>query len=239
VTPLLLAIGRGCSTEVALFLITSGADVNAADMVGTPVLMLTSDLAMVQLLLDAGAAVNARDLLGNTVLHTAAHFDCSAGIICCLLKAGGDVTATDTTGSTPAEVALACGHAATAELLQRAETDQRSKQQQQQQPPQQCAAPLQVEREILGGWQNSVDMVQRVKTASNILNHLIISDGSQHERSAYAELMAAVEPELYRRAADIEAYSDVSTLQCRLVELVVDGVILPAQLKENRLLLKQ
>eukprot|EP00953_Heterococcus_sp_UTEX-ZZ885_P000527 809-Heterococcus_DN1.PRE.1 len=103
VTPLLLAIGRGCSTEVALFLITSGADVNAADMVGTPVLMLTSDLAMVQLLLDAGAAVNARDLLGNTVLHTAAHFDRSAGIICCLLKAGGDVTATDTTGSTPAE----------------------------------------------------------------------------------------------------------------------------------------
>jgi ankyrin repeat protein len=44
-------------------------------------------------------------------------------MICCLLKAGADATATDTAGSTLADVALAFGHSATAALLQTAEAN--------------------------------------------------------------------------------------------------------------------
>jgi ankyrin repeat protein len=152
VTPLLAAVSRGCSTEVANVLIASGADIDATDIQGTPVLRYAEEVSMVGLLLGAGAAVNARDSIGSTVLHSAAQRGSSTGVICCLLKADADTTATDTTGSTPAEVALAFGHTATAALLQRAEADQRSKQQQQQQQQQQqCAVALPADRQILNG----------------------------------------------------------------------------------------
>jgi ankyrin repeat protein len=226
VTPLLLAISMGCCTEVAEFFVSSGADVSATDMMGSPVLMLAKEMSTVRLLLAASAAVNTSNSLGCTVLHAAAYFGRSAGILCCLLTAGADATATDTTGSTPAAVALAHGHTATAALLQRAEADQRSKQAQQQR---QLAAPLSADRQILNGWQSSSDVRQRVDTLLNIIGYL---KGAQW-RSAHVELIALAEFELYRRAADIEAYSDVSTLQCRLNELVADEVILLTQLKQD------
>jgi ankyrin repeat protein len=231
VTPLLLAISGGCSTEVAIFLITSGADINATDLLGTPVLMLTSEVSMVRLLLEAGAVVNARNLFGSTILHAAAYFGRSAGIICRLLKAGADATATDTTGCTPAAVALAHGHTATAVLLQRAEKDQRSKKAQQQQQ-QQLAAPLSEDRQILSGWQSSIDMARRGIIASDIVAHLELPKANEWH-SAHIQLLALIEHELYRRAADITAYSDGSTLQRRLNELVTDGVILQTDLKQG------
>ena len=190
-------------------------------------LMLTSKASILQLLLDAGAAVNTRDSMGNTVLHAFAQSGYSAGILCCLLKAGADATATDTTGSAPAAVALAHGHTVAAALLQRAEADQRSKQQQQQR-----AAPLPVDRQILHGWQSSIDMSQRLDTVKGITDYLGNPEGEQW-RSDYIELIALVEFELYRRAANITAYSDVSTLRRRLIDLLADGVILQTQLKQG------
>jgi hypothetical protein len=145
--------------------------------------------------------------------------------LCCLLKAGADATATDSTGSTPAAVALLHGHTAAAALLQRAEADQRSKQQQQ------LAAPLSADRQILGSWQSSIDLQQRANTASCIVAHLKFPEGEW--RSVYVKLITRAEFELYRRAADITAYSDVSTLRLRLNQLAADGVILQTQLKQG------
>jgi hypothetical protein len=75
-------------------------------------------------------------------------------------------------------------------------------------------------------------MTQRDKTLHDIMNCLNMPEGEQW-RSAHIELIARVEFELYSTAADITAYSDVSTLRRRLDELVADGVILQTQLKEN------
>jgi uncharacterized protein len=141
-TALLMAINSGCSTEVAELLITSGADINATELLGKTSLMFTIEASVMRVLLEAGAAVNARNSFGSTVLHAAAQNGESAGVLCCLLKAGADSTATDSTGSTPAAVALLHGHTAAGTLLQRAESDQRSKQQQQ------LAAPLSADRQI-------------------------------------------------------------------------------------------
>jgi ankyrin repeat protein len=230
VTPLSLAVSNGCSTEVAAYLISSGADVNATDLIRASPLMFPRELSMVQLLLEAGAGVNTRDSFGNTVLHKAAHFGLSASTICCLLKSGADATAIDSTGSTAAAGALAHGHTATAALLQRAEAGQRDKQQQQQQQ-QQRAVPLPAERQILNSWQSSIDMRQRHVTVYDIVDCLDLPEGGQW-RSFYIDLIAQAEFELYRRAADIAACSDVSTLQHRLNGLVADGVMLQTQLKQ-------
>jgi ankyrin repeat protein len=230
VTPLLAAVCTGCSTEIVTYLLANGADANATNVIGAHALIFVSEIAMLRQLIDAGGTVNNRNSLGDTVLHAVAQFGRSAGIICCLLKAGADATATDATGSTPAEVALAYDHAATAALLQRAEADQRSKQQQQQQ--QQRVAPLPADRQILHGWQSSIDIEHRGKTVSAMVDHLEVSQGEQW-RSTFVELIARVEFELYRRAADITAYSDVSTLQTRLNDLVADGLILQTQLKQG------
>jgi activator of HSP90 ATPase len=75
-------------------------------------------------------------------------------------------------------------------------------------------------------------MSQRVNTASDIVAHLEMPEGDQW-RSACVQLIARIECELYRRAADIEEYSDESTLRHRLNELVADGVILQTQLKQD------
>jgi ankyrin repeat protein len=130
--PLMLALSSGCSAEVIGCMINGGADVHATERHnGQTALMLTTTAAAAQLLLDAGADVNARCSLGSSVLHTIAERGASAGVLCCLLKAGADATATDTVGSTPADVAELFGHSAIAALLRRAAADQRSKVQQQ------------------------------------------------------------------------------------------------------------
>jgi ankyrin repeat protein len=91
-----------CSrADVTEFLIKSGADANAGTLTGETPLMRSAHVANTQLLLKAGAAVNARCMLGDTVLHFAAATGAQAGVICCLLKAGADATATDSVGSTP------------------------------------------------------------------------------------------------------------------------------------------
>jgi Ankyrin repeats (3 copies) len=130
-TPLLLALGPRRSPELVKFLADSGADVNASNSKGETPSMLAMELPLLKLLLEAGAAVNATSADGSTALHYAAKQGVSAGIICCLLKAGADAAATDSKGLDAAAVAAERGHAAAAALLQRAADDQRSKQQQQ------------------------------------------------------------------------------------------------------------
>jgi ankyrin repeat protein len=130
-TPLLLALAARRSPELVKFLIDSGADVNRQSYVKEAPLTLALELPLLRLLLNTGAHVNAMSADGSTALHKAAEQGCSAGVICCLLKAGADATAADNEGLNAAAVAAKSGHTATAALLQRAADDQRSKQHQQ------------------------------------------------------------------------------------------------------------
>jgi ankyrin repeat protein len=113
--------------EVVRCLINSGADVNAETNDKMTPLMLAQELPVVRLLLESGAAVNAKSSNGTTALHKAAKLGLSAGVVCCLLKAGADATAVNSEGHEPAAVAVMHGHTATAALLQRAAADQWSK----------------------------------------------------------------------------------------------------------------
>jgi Ankyrin repeat len=110
--------------------------VNAANTLGMTPLMFAREVPIVRLLLDAGASIGAKTTNDSTVLHMAASQGCSAGVICCLLKAGVDATTADADGIDAAAIATGAGHATTAALLQRAAADQRLKQQQQQQSKQ-------------------------------------------------------------------------------------------------------
>jgi ankyrin repeat protein len=126
-TPLHRAAQSRETSCIAELLIKNGADVNAVTLTGETPLMLSELVGTTQLLLKAGAAVNSRCMLGSTVLHFVAASAENAGMLCCLLKAGADATATNTVGNAPAEVAVLRG-LDTAALLQRAEADQRRKQ---------------------------------------------------------------------------------------------------------------
>jgi Ankyrin repeat len=119
-SPLHSALGQQQTAELVRLLINSGADVNAETNGKVTSLMLAQELSVVRLLLEAGAAVNAKSVDGSTALHKAAELGLSAGVICCLLKAGADATAANSEGHNAAAVAVKRGHTATAALLQRA-----------------------------------------------------------------------------------------------------------------------
>jgi ABC-type transporter Mla MlaB component len=74
-------------------------------------------------------------------------------------------------------------------------------------------------------------MAQRQTIVYDIVDCLDLPEGAQW-RSFCVDLIARVEFELYRRAADIATYSNVSTLQRRLNELVADGIVLQTHLKK-------
>jgi ankyrin repeat protein len=135
-TPLHTAATTDCSATVLSFLISSGADVNAVNILGQTALMLVSSLSAARVLLEAGATVNTQCVCGATALHMAAERGLSAAVMCCLLKAGADATIVDCTGLNPAATAAQAGHTTAAALLQRAAADPLAKQQQQQQQQQ-------------------------------------------------------------------------------------------------------
>jgi uncharacterized protein len=83
-------------------------------------LMCADTPATVQLLLAHGADVHIRTAAGDTCLHIAAKHGHPASVLCLLIKAGADLTATDGNGDTPADVALANGNELAAALLHRA-----------------------------------------------------------------------------------------------------------------------
>jgi trimeric autotransporter adhesin len=167
--------------------------------------------ATAQLLLDAGAAVNARCLLGSAVLHAAAAGGVGVGLICCLLKAGADATATDTVGSTPADVALAFGHSTAAALLQRAAADRQCKQQQQQQQQNSVALPLPEFLTLSKAavtWHSSSDLKHRRKHYMHLQQLKLLA--------IVAMQMPCLEVELYRTAPSLAEYENMSTVAARV-----------------------
>jgi ankyrin repeat protein len=121
-TPLGLASFFG-HKEVAAFLISSGADVNAQSKNEFAVMPLHSaaaghHTAIVELLLDHGAFVNVVQHGGYTPLHTAANSG-EEEAVRLLLAHGADVNARNSDGVTPLALAEQREHHAVAELLKR------------------------------------------------------------------------------------------------------------------------
>ena len=121
-TPLHLAAYFG-HPDAAKALLNKGADVNARStnaMRNTPLHAAVAgrNLAIVKLLLDFGADVNATQSGGWTPLHAAAQGGL-AEIAALLVKAGADRSLRAGNQQTAADLALANGHAAVVEILER------------------------------------------------------------------------------------------------------------------------
>jgi Ankyrin repeats (many copies)/Mediator complex subunit 3 fungal/Ankyrin repeat len=202
-TPLHRAVKCRCSIDMVQLLIKTGADVKAVTVTGETPLMFSKDVAVTQLLLNAGAAVNARCMLGDTVLHSAAERNVSAGVVCCLLKAGADATATDAAGSTPADVALE-RRCSTATLLQRAAADQLSKQQHAAVAALPGAPPSFTK--CSRGWHRSMHVQFRRAIICELHKNCDVSRAHLQQ----------LEFTLYRDASSLKEYNDLSTLQDRV-----------------------
>jgi ankyrin repeat protein len=115
--------------SVVQLLLQRGADVHARDERGEQPLWHAHTLPVVKLLLAAGADATAVDgARGSSVLHSQAKCGTCAGVICMLLKAGADPTATVVCAETvvsPAHLAGINGHFALEALLSRAADDYR------------------------------------------------------------------------------------------------------------------
>jgi Ankyrin repeats (3 copies) len=234
-TPLLLALGPRRSPELVKFLADSGADVNASNSKGETPLMLAMELPLLKLLLEAGAAVNATSADGSTALHYAAKQGVNAAVICCLLKAGADATATDSKGLDAAAVAAERGHAAVAALLQRAADDQRSKQQQQWQQERYLISvsavlesatllPRSASDFVVGRWQCADnDHTVRCKCMAAVVpfmyNNMKGYEGDLLARAkAAVEQARVLEAAVYSCAVSLEAYSNSEAWQRKVLQ---------------------
>ena len=117
-TPLMWAARSG-NREACLFLLSLGAEVDAADRSGDTPLNLAAgrgDAELCRELLRAGAAPDAAGAGGSTPLHRA----CARGsfeLAELLLEGGASPTAADGEGNTPLHVAAAGGHLEICEYL--------------------------------------------------------------------------------------------------------------------------
>jgi len=93
--------------KLSVWLIKKGANPNTRDNLGrTPLFdAVQSGPDMVKLLLGAGTGVNLRDATGSTVIHFAATAPNQA-VVDLLMQAGADLFAENSTGTTPAVLAL-------------------------------------------------------------------------------------------------------------------------------------
>lgn len=101
-TALLFAM-RENHTDVAKYLIRSGAEVNVSDNHWTPLVWATfwKDDELVEFLLAKGANPNARDQTGSTALHLAAYISSDVKFARLLVKNGATVDARSDDGRTP------------------------------------------------------------------------------------------------------------------------------------------
>eukprot|EP00953_Heterococcus_sp_UTEX-ZZ885_P011352 6572-Heterococcus_DN1.PRE.1 len=208
-TPLHCAMDGQHDVEIVSLLLAHGADVHARCSLGQSALSNSYNAAVTRLLLEAGADVNARDYLGNTVLHNAAVLTFSASVLCCLLKAGADATAIHTYKATPAEVARAHAHSATAALLNRAERVQQCTRQAHDGAP---MLPLHLRLSGNHSWHCNTDVSHRRAVFSGLVKISLFD--AQPDR---AELVQCVEFELYSTATNLAEYRDKKTLQQRAV----------------------
>jgi Ankyrin repeat len=232
-TPLLCAVEEQRGAETVSFLIEHGADVHARCSVGQTPLFYSSEAAVTRLLLKAGTDVHARDYLCHTVLHNAAALGLSAGVVCCLLKAGADPFPLNALFDSAAEVAQLHRHPATAALLLRAEDDKRAHndrgaaeclQRGSEGPllPEHLAFVLRSRR-----WCCSTDTPFR-RAVLQFLAKMRVFDNKPDR----IELLQRVEFELYSTATNLAEYRDLATLQQRAVA-GYDNVITQPQLQER------
>jgi ankyrin repeat protein len=121
--PLICIAAQGGHVDMAEFLISQGADVNA----GHPQLGCTplhgaaqeGKAEMARFLLSKGAKISATDMSGATPLHTAAWWG-RADAAQVLIASGANMNATDQKGQTPLAVALERKNNEVAELLRKA-----------------------------------------------------------------------------------------------------------------------
>ncbi len=117
-TPLHYALAGG-QTEVALFLISKGADVNALNNVNQSVLLFAAyfgNAEIAKALIAAGSTLNDQDVFGRTALHYAARQrNIDATMVLVDNKAQLDIK--DSIGETPLHFAVRWGYDDIAEML--------------------------------------------------------------------------------------------------------------------------
>ena len=94
------AVWRG-NTEAVQTLLDEGADINAKDAEGNPILreaIWRGHTEIVRFLVESGADVNAKDTEGNPILHEAV-WRGHTEIVRLLVESGADVNAKDTEGN--------------------------------------------------------------------------------------------------------------------------------------------
>ena len=109
----------GGRTQAVQTLLDEGADVNAKDVEGNPILreaVWRGHAEIVRLLVESGADVNAKDAEGNPILREAV-WRGHAEIVRLLVESGADVNAKDTEGNPILREAVWRGHAEIVRLL--------------------------------------------------------------------------------------------------------------------------
>jgi len=117
-TPLHFAVAGG-QNEIAEFLVSKGADINALNAVSQSVLLYGAyfdNAEITELLIAKGATLNDQDAFGRAPLHYAARQH-SLGALLPLIENGAEIDIRDNIGETPLHFAIRWGYDDVAEML--------------------------------------------------------------------------------------------------------------------------